>query len=122
MLLKFQALLDKMEASDMPETVQYRVDVTKWCNYVIQTVRANPNDPEAVEDAVNMGQVEELIDMADDEMVCLDTYLKVRMWEHVIADPHVTFTPNPMADPMSETGDAKEQERYRKGMEPLENK
>ena len=47
MLKKFQALLDKMEASDMPETAQYRIDVTKWCNYVIKTVKANPDDPEA---------------------------------------------------------------------------
>jgi len=72
-----------MEGSDMPETAQYRIDVTKWCNYVIATTKANPTDPEAVEDAVNMGQVEELIEMAEDEMVAMDTYLKTRMWELV---------------------------------------
>jgi hypothetical protein len=30
----FQAL-GQDEASDMPETAQYRIDVTKWCNHVI---------------------------------------------------------------------------------------
>jgi NADH dehydrogenase (ubiquinone) 1 alpha subcomplex subunit 5 len=123
MLTKFQALLDKMEASDMPETAQYRIDVTKWCNYVLQTVKANPEDPEAVEDAVQMGQVEELIEMADDEMVCLDVYLDTRMWELVAAaNPNVDFNPDPMRDPMGADGDAAEQEALRKGMEQKPNK
>lgn len=118
MLKKFQALLDKMEASDMPETAQYRIDVTKWCNYVIKTVKENPDDPEAVEDAVQMGQVEELIDMADDEMICLDTYLETRMWELVAQyNPTVDFNPNPMRDPFEEEGNEAEQEAIRKGNE-----
>jgi NADH dehydrogenase (ubiquinone) 1 alpha subcomplex subunit 5 len=118
MLKKFQALLDKMEASDMPETAQYRIDVTKWCNYVIKTVKENPEDPEAVEDAVQMGQVEELIEMADDEMICLDTYLETRMWELVAQyNPAVDFNPNPMRDPFEEEGNEAEQEAIRKGNE-----
>ena len=118
MLKKFQALLDKMEASDMPETAQYRIDVTKWCNYVIKTVKENPEDPEAVEDAVQMGQVEELIEMADDEMICLDTYLETRMWEVVAQyNPTVDFNPDPMRDPFAEGGDPVEQEAIRKGNE-----
>lgn len=119
MLHKFQLLLDRMEASDMPETAQYRVDVTKWCNYVIATVRANPNNPEAVEDAVNMGQVEELIEMADDEMEAMDVYLRTRMWELVEqANPVVDFQPDPMKDPFAPDGDPHVQEALRKGMEP----
>ena len=119
MLKKFQALLDKMEASDMPETAQYRIDVTKWCNYVIKNVKENPDNPEAVEDAVQMGQVEELIDMADDEMVCLDTYLETRMWELVAQyNATVDFNPNPMRDPFEEEGNEAEQEAIRKGNEP----
>jgi len=121
MLKKFQALLDKMEASDMPETAQYRIDVTKWCNYVIKQVKENPDDPEAVEDAVRMGQVEELIEMADDEMICLDTYLETRMWEIVAQyNPTIDFNPHPIKDPMAEDGDATEQEHIRKGNEPRE--
>jgi NADH dehydrogenase (ubiquinone) 1 alpha subcomplex subunit 5 len=119
MLKKFQALLDKMEASDMPETAQYRIDVTKWCNYVIAQVKANPENPEAVEDAVQMGQVEELIEMADDEMICLDTYLSSRMWELVAAanPPVVDLNPDPMRDPFGAEGNVAEQEAIRKGME-----
>ena len=121
MLQKFQALLDKMEASDMPETAQYRIDVTKWCNFVLASAKANPTDPEAVEDAVNMGQVEELLEMADDEMIALDTYLRTRMWELVAAaNPNIDFNPNPMNDPMAESGDPAEQEAIRKGMEKNE--
>ena len=119
MLKKFQALLDKMEVSDMPETAQYRMDVTKWCNYVIATAKANPTDPEAVEDAVQMGQVEELIEMADDEMICLDTYLSSRMWELVAAanPPVVDLNPDPMRDPFGSDGNASEQDSIRKGMD-----
>jgi ETC complex I subunit conserved region len=119
MLKKFQALLDKMEASDMPETAQYRIDVTKWCNYVIAQVKANPEDPEAVEDAVRMGQVEELIKLAEREMICLDTYLRVRMWELVAAaNPAVVdFEKNPMRDPFASDGNPSEQDAIRKGME-----
>lgn len=119
-LLKFQALLDKMEASDMPETAQYRIDVTKWCNYVIRTAKENPEDPEAVEDAVQMGQVEELMEMAEDEMIALDTYLKVRMWELVEqSKPKVDFNPDAMKDPFAEGGDADVAEKLREGMEAL---
>ena len=105
----------------MPETAQYRIDVTKWCNYVIETTKSNPDDPEAVEDAVNMGQVEELIEMADDEMVALDTYLSVRMWELVeeLGNPSVDFNPDPMKDPFAQGGDPDVAEKLRKGMEAM---
>jgi NADH dehydrogenase (ubiquinone) 1 alpha subcomplex subunit 5 len=107
-----------MEASDMPVTAQYRIDVTKWCNYVIKMTKENPTNPEAVEDELNMGQVEELIEMAEDEMICMDVYLETRMWEHVeAANPVVDFDPNPMVDPMAEGGDPNVQESLRKGME-----
>ncbi|KAL7575085.1 hypothetical protein ACA910_000453 [Epithemia clementina (nom. ined.)] len=101
MLKKFQLLLDTMEQSDMPETAQYRIDVTKWANFVIATVKANPNDPEKVEYEVRMGQVEELIEMADDEMIAMKEYLKLRMWELVAKNaegPEIDFNPDPASD------------------------
>lgn len=104
----------------MPETAQYRVDVTKWCNYVIESVKANPNNPEAVEDAVNMGQVEELIEMADDEMIAMDVYLRTRMWELVEqSNPSVDFNPDPMKDPFAADGDPNVAEKLRQGMEAM---
>jgi hypothetical protein len=109
-----------MEASDMPETAQYRIDVTKWCNYVIQKTKENPEDPEAIEDAVQMGQVEELMEMAEDEMVALDCYLGCRMWELVEASkPKVDFEPDGMKDPFAEGGDQDIQDKLREGMEAL---
>ena len=104
----------------MPETAQFRIDVTKWCNFVIAQADANPEDPEAVEDAVQMGQVEELIEMAKDEMVALDTYLETRMWELVAeSNPEVDLNPDPMKDPFAEDGNADTQENIRKGMENM---
>ena len=120
MLKKFQLLLDTMAASDMPETAQYRIDVTKWANYVIKTVKENPNDPEAVEEAVQMGQVEELIEMADDEMIAMEAYLSVRMWELAEAtNPQVNFNPDPMEDEMAEGGHADVQDAIREGIEKM---
>lgn len=117
---KFQALLDKMEASDMPETAQYRIDVTKWANFVIKTAKENPEDPEAVEDAVQMGQVEELIEMAEDEMIAMDAYLEVRMWELVEAsNPAVNFKPDPMKDEMGPDGNPDVQDKIREGLEKM---
>lgn len=120
MLDKFQKLLDRMEASDMPETAQYRMDVTKWANFVIKTAKENPGNPEAVEDAVQMGQVEELIEMAEDEMIAMDAYLEVRMWELVdAANPAVNFSPDPMKDEMGPDGDVSVQEKIREGLEKM---
>ena len=107
-----------MEASDMPATAQYRIDVTKWCNYVIQQAHENPENPEAVEDAVRMGQVEELIEMAEDEMVALDTYLRTRMWE-LVDTPEIDFEPDPMKDPFAEGSDSQTAEKLREGMEKM---
>lgn len=117
-LKKFQLLLDRLDESDMPVTAQYRINVTKWCNYVIKVTKENPDNPEAVEELVNMGQVEELIEMADDEMSAMDSYLETRMWELVEENnPVIEFEPDPMEDPMAEGGDADVQENIRKGIE-----
>lgn len=117
---KQQALLDKMEASDMPETAQYRIDVTKWCNYTLKAIRDNPDDPEAVEELCKMGQVEEMIEQADDEMAVLDMYLESRVWELVEqANPSVDYNPDPTVDPMGEHGDPDVADAIREGNEGI---
>ena len=104
----------------MPETAQYRINVTKWANFVIATTKANPEDPEAVEDEVNMGQVEELIEMADDEMIAMDVYLKTRMWELVEqSNPQVVFNADPHKDEMGPDGDPHVQTEIRDGIEKM---
>jgi NADH dehydrogenase (ubiquinone) 1 alpha subcomplex subunit 5 len=120
LLEKHQALLNKMDASDMPETAQYRIDVTKWCNYTIKAVKANPENPEAVEEMCRMGQVEEMIEQAKDEMMVLDMYLEDRIWELVAeANPAVDYNPDLNADPMAEGADPDVADAIREGVEGL---
>ena len=90
-----QALLDKMEASDMPETAQYRMDVEKIARYRIKVAMENPDDPEMVEELCQCGQVEELVEQAHDEMEVLDMYLKERMWERVNPNVSIDVENNP---------------------------
>ena len=47
MVVKYQALLDRMAASDLPETAQYRVDLEKIARYRIKVAMENPDDPDA---------------------------------------------------------------------------
>ena len=83
MTTKYQALLDRMAESDMPETAAYRQAVEKIARYRIKACMDYPDDPDMVEELCNCGQVEELIQQADKEMSCLEMYLRTRMWEIV---------------------------------------
>mmetsp|Transcript_3004 Transcript_3004/g.4302 ORF Transcript_3004/g.4302 Transcript_3004/m.4302 type:complete len:183 (-) Transcript_3004:269-817(-) len=83
MITKYQALLDKLAASDMPPTSQYRINVEKIARYRIAAAQNNLDDPEAVEELCNCGQVEELVVQADNEMKVMDMYLRNRWWELV---------------------------------------
>lgn len=95
----YQALLDRMSASDMPDTAQYRVDVEKIARYRIKIAMEHPEDPDMVEELCQCGQVEELVIQAEEEMDVLDMYLKSRMWE-LVADSNVDveFNPDPSKD------------------------
>jgi NADH dehydrogenase (ubiquinone) 1 alpha subcomplex subunit 5 len=83
MITKYQALLDRMANSEMPEDAFYRTTMEKVIRYRIKAAQDNPNDPEAVEALCNCGQVEELVVQADDEMEVLEMYLAGRYWERV---------------------------------------
>ena len=121
MIQKVQGLLDRLEASEIPETAQYRIDVTKWANFVLKTAQEHPDDPEAVEDAVRMGQVEELIEMADDENVAMSAFIDARLWEY-IEETAVDFDPDPTKDPFAKGENQDVAESLRKGMEGEEKK
>mmetsp|Transcript_19756 Transcript_19756/g.29143 ORF Transcript_19756/g.29143 Transcript_19756/m.29143 type:complete len:184 (-) Transcript_19756:381-932(-) len=97
MIVKYQALLDKMAASDMPEDAQYRINVEKIARYRIKAAQENLDDPEMVEELCNCGQVEELVIQADNEMEVLDMYLEKRLWEYV-KDVEVEYNPDPEDD------------------------
>jgi len=83
MITKYQALLDKLNASDMPPDAQYRINVEKIARFRIAAAQENVDDPEKVEEICNCGQVEELVIQADNEMIVLDMYLRNRWWELV---------------------------------------
>lgn len=83
MIVKYQALLDKLASSDMPPTAQYRINVEKIARYRIMAAQSNLDDPEKVEEMCNCGQVEELVIQAENEMIVMDMYLRNRWWELV---------------------------------------
>lgn len=96
---KYQAILDRMAASDLPETSQYRVDVGKIAQYRIDVATQYANDPDMVEELCQCGQVEELVQQADDEMLVLDMYLKERLWEAIDdSGVEIEYNPDPSKD------------------------
>ena len=98
MIVRYQALLDKMAASDMPEEAQYRRDVEAICRYRIDACRQYPDDPDKVEELCNCGQVEELLQQADDEMEVLNMYLRERWWEKLNPNAPIEYNPDPEDD------------------------
>ncbi|CAJ1930841.1 unnamed protein product [Cylindrotheca closterium] len=109
-VVQYQALLDRMAASDLPETAQYRVDVEKIARYRIKVAMENPEDPDMVEDLCQCGQVEELVEQAKDEMEVLDMYLKERLWEHINdSDVDIDYNPDPSKDHKGMEGEEEEE-------------
>jgi len=82
-ITSYQALLDRMATSDLPENAQYRVDLEQISNYRIKIATENPDDPEMVEELCQCGQVEELVKQSELEMGVLEMYLKERLWEEI---------------------------------------
>ena len=97
MIIKYQALLDKLAASDMPPTATYRKNVEKICRFRIAAAQENLDDPEKVEELCNCGQVEELVIQADNEMKVMDMYLRNRWWE-LVKPVEVEYNPDPNDD------------------------
>lgn len=93
MIIKYQALLDKLAASDMPPSAQYRINVEKIARYRIAAAQNNLDDPEKVEELCNCGQVEELVIQADNEMKVMDMYLRNRWWE-LVKPVEIELNPN----------------------------
>jgi NADH dehydrogenase (ubiquinone) 1 alpha subcomplex subunit 5 len=90
-------LLDKIAASDMPETAEYRITVEAIARYRIKVCEENFDDPEKIEELIECGQVEELVLQAQDEMIVLDMYLEKRYWEKVTPNEvEWDWNPNPM--------------------------
>lgn len=83
MIVKYQALLDRLAESDMPEDAMYRINIEKVARYRIKAAEENLDDPEKVEELCNCGQVEELVIQAENEMIVMNMYIRNRWWEYV---------------------------------------
>eukprot|EP00548_Thalassiothrix_antarctica_P007296 CAMPEP_0194135504 /NCGR_PEP_ID=MMETSP0152-20130528/5606_1 /TAXON_ID=1049557 /ORGANISM="Thalassiothrix antarctica, Strain L6-D1" /LENGTH=192 /DNA_ID=CAMNT_0038831783 /DNA_START=53 /DNA_END=631 /DNA_ORIENTATION=- len=98
MIIKYQLLLDTMANSDMPEWYEYRKVIEKMARYRIQACMDHPEDPDMVEELCNCGQVEELVEQADDEMEVMQMILKEKWWERIAArgeDIEFDYNPDP---------------------------
>jgi len=83
LIAKNQALLTRLASSEMPPTAQYYINLEAICRHRIQVAMEHKEDPEKVEELIDCGQVEELVEQADNEMECLEMYLENRVWELV---------------------------------------
>ena len=66
----------------IPEHSEYRKNVEKWFNY-ISTECSKTDDIKAIEDSMEIGQIEEVIEMAKDELKLVDFYYENKMWDMV---------------------------------------
>lgn len=66
----------------IPESSEYRVNVEKWFKFISNTI-AEKNDIKAIEDEIALGQIEEVIEMAKDELTLIDYYHENKVWELV---------------------------------------
>lgn len=68
----------------MPKGNQYRVNVEKWFTYM-KKVANDTSDIRKIEDEIAVGQIEEILTMAADELELIDTYVDSKGWE-LVAD------------------------------------
>ncbi|OQR95638.1 hypothetical protein THRCLA_22097 [Thraustotheca clavata] len=62
----------------------YRESVEKITNFRLKVVQEN-EDENVVEKIINCGQVEELIEQAEDELFLIPKYAEWRLWEPPVA-------------------------------------
>ena len=66
----------------IPEKAQYRKDVEATFAYRSK-VATESTDEDVIEDTIGMGQLEELIVQAKEEMSCIKMYSEHKLWEAV---------------------------------------
>jgi NADH dehydrogenase (ubiquinone) 1 alpha subcomplex subunit 5 len=57
----------------LPDDAAYRTEVEQWYQY-IANVTSEKNDIRAIEDEIDLGQIEEVIEMAKNELQLIDFY------------------------------------------------
>lgn len=71
-----------MDNQKIPESSGYRVNVEKWFKFITKTASSS-QDVKAIEDEIGLGQIEEVIEIAKDELSLVDYYYEQRGWELV---------------------------------------
>ncbi|CAM9453716.1 unnamed protein product [Choristocarpus tenellus] len=74
-------ILEKIKVMIPPEA-QYRIDVESISNYRLK-VAEKYEDEEKIEEEINMGQLEELIEQGESELHLIEKYAEWRLWERV---------------------------------------
>lgn len=71
-----------LNVQKIPATSQYRIDTEKWFNY-IKKVLASTDDFKEIEEEIGLGQIEEVIEMAKNELELVEYYYENKGWEQV---------------------------------------
>uniref|UniRef100_A0A7S1BDV4 Uncharacterized protein n=1 Tax=Corethron hystrix TaxID=216773 RepID=A0A7S1BDV4_9STRA len=74
-----RAILEKIRA--VPETAQYRTNVEQVSRYRLSVIEEHRDDAKKIEEEIDCGQIEEMIEQAKDELSLIDVYVKERVWE-----------------------------------------
>ncbi len=69
----------------IPEHSEYRKNVEKWFKY-ISAECSKTDDIKAIEHSMEIGQIEEVIEMAKDELKLVDFYYENKMWDMVVEE------------------------------------
>ncbi len=69
----------------IPDTSQYRQNVEKWFTF-ISSECSKTDDVKKIEDAMELGQIEEVIEMAKEEKKLVQYYFENKGWELVAKD------------------------------------
>ena len=66
----------------VPSDATYRTDVEKWYSFIANEC-GKTDDIKVIEDAMGLGQIEEVIEMAKNELELVDYYVEEKGWERV---------------------------------------
>ena len=72
----------KEAVKPIPSSSQYRINVERWFNYIEKTAN-EMKDVKQIENEIALGQIEEVIEMAKDELKLIDIYIEGKGWEQV---------------------------------------
>ena len=71
-----------LNVQKIPSTSQYRINTEKWFKY-IKKVLAGSDDYRVIEEEIGVGQIEEVIEMAKNELELVEYYYESKGWERV---------------------------------------